>query len=78
MVAFLQAVVYNIKELKFPGVAQLGSEATAAGSGVRELSEWLRSADDAGACHQGRCRAPQQEARLLLRRFHFNRIIIQV
>ena len=48
-----------------PGVAQLGSDATAAGGGSRELSEWPWSADDEGACHRGRCRVPQQEARLL-------------
>ena len=49
MVAFLEGVVYNVKEFKYPGVAQLGNEATAAGGGKWELSEWLRSADDEGA-----------------------------
>ncbi len=33
----------------YPGVAQLGSEATAAGGGYREPSEWQWSADDEAA-----------------------------
>ena len=57
MIAFSQKLVYTIRSNNkplieyptYPGVAQLGSEATAAGGGVREPSEWLRSARDEGA-----------------------------
>ena len=42
----------------------MGSEATAAGGGVREPSEWPRSTGDAGVRAKDIRRAPQQEARL--------------
>jgi hypothetical protein len=38
-----------------------GSDASAAGGGYSELSEWQRSVDEEGACRQRRYRAPQQE-----------------
>ena len=54
-----------MQKQRYPGVAQLGSDASAACGGFSELSEWLRSADTEGACRRRRCRVPQQEARLL-------------
>ena len=54
-----------MQKQRYPGVAQLGSDASAACGGFSELSEWLRSADTEGACRRQRCRVPQQEARLL-------------
>jgi hypothetical protein len=39
-----------------------GSDATAAGGGKRELSEWQRSARDEGTCAEDMRRAPQQDA----------------
>ena len=40
-----------------------GSDATAAGGGERELSEWPRSVRDEGACAEDIHRAPQQDGR---------------
>ena len=47
LIDFSRCVMYNT--LRYPGVAQLGSEVTAAGGGIREPSEWQRSADDEAA-----------------------------
>ena len=42
-----------------------GSDASAAGGGYSELSEWQWSADEEGALRQRRCRAPQQDTIVL-------------
>ena len=47
LIDFSSCVMYNT--LRYLGVAQLGSEVTAAGGGKSELSEWQRSADDDAA-----------------------------
>ena len=38
-----------------------GSDPSAASGRSSEVSEWQRSADEEGACHRRRCRAPQQD-----------------
>ena len=62
VIAFSIFVVYNI--FRYPGVAQLGSEATAASGGVREPSEWQRSKFHERIASK-KFRAPQQEGRLI-------------
>ena len=47
--------------MKYAGMVELGSDASAAGGGSSELSAWPRSARDEGGSAEDIRRAPQQE-----------------
>ena len=62
MTTSTRCTVFTVRGLYSQRRDDVGSDGSAASGGASDLSEWQRSAGDAGIC-QGACRAPQQDIR---------------